>query len=127
MAWLAVFVVSRALAYVTFSAAALGRLLGNRTRGIDMGYRRRTDDPVDPIIDIVHYEVPDLTEWEHRKALEGLSKLPQTAGMKQLVEKLEHSEQRPGHPRPLASLPWDRAVKRGCSDWDLFWDLAGQG
>lgn len=82
-------------------------------------------EPVNPVTDVIHYEVPDLTEWEHDKVLDGLRELEQTPGIKKLIEKLEHSERRPGHPRPLASLPWEKAAARGCSEPDLFFDLHG--
>ena len=88
---------------------------------------REEPTPVDPITDVCHYEVPDLTEWELHMVLEGLGALEQSSGVKKLVEKVGHSECKAGHPRPLASLPWEKARERGCSDADLIFDLGGRG
>ena len=94
-----------------------------------MSYGRRHDDPpVDPLTDVTHREIADLTEKQHELVIKAIYRLPPTESRRELADIFETAPRRPGHPRPLASLDWDRAERRGCSETDLFWDLAhGQG
>lgn len=105
-------------------AAALGvaaaRVLVRALKGSTV----KRDDPIDPLVEISHREIPDLTEEQHELAVKAIYKLPPGDRRRELADLFETAPKREGHPRPQASLNWGKAGERGCSEVDLIFDLA---
>lgn len=90
-----------------------------------MAHRRRHDDPpIDPVQDVTHRELPDLTEPQHELLVKAIYKLPPTDSRRELADLIETAPCREGHPRPQACLDWSKAAARGCTEFDLLYDLA---